>query len=68
MLTLAAAYLAFGGILFDRVETRQASDRDPVRPASVIEHNLAAERDATPLFYTEVEGWRDYQTPQPKTP
>ena len=68
VLTLAAAYLAFGGILFDRVETREASDRNVVRPTSVIEHNLAAERDATPLFYTEVEGWRDYQTPQPMTP
>ena len=68
VLTLAAAYLAFGGILFDRVETQEASARDAVRPASVIEHNLATERDATPLFYTEVEGWRDYQIPQPKTP
>ena len=68
VLTLAAAYLAFGGILFDRVDTREASARDTVRPAGVIEHNLATGRDATPLFYTEVEGWRAYQILPPTTP
>ena len=68
VLTLAAAYLAFGGILFERVATEEASARNAARPAIVIEHNLATGRDATPLFYTEVEGWRDYRMPPSTTP
>ena len=60
VLTLAAAYLAFGGILFERVAPEEASARNAARPAAVIEHNLATGRDATPLFYTEVDGWQDY--------
>ena len=56
VLTLGAAYLAFGGILFDRIpETQTRADQ----PASsfVIQNNLDVGRDATPLFYTEVDGW-----------
>ncbi len=67
VLTLAAAYLAFGGILFDRVDVREARAPGAAAPATVIEHNLATGRDATPLFYTEVEGWRAYQILPPTT-
>ena len=56
VLTLLAAYLAFGGILFDRVPAAPAD----ARAGTVIEHNLATDRDATALFYTEVDGWQDY--------
>ena len=59
VLTLAAAYLAFGGILFDRIPIAETA-RAGAPPAAVVQHNLATGRDATPLFYTEVEGWRDY--------
>ena len=62
VLTLAAAYLAFGGILFDRIPLDETA-RATAKPAAVIEHNLATGRDATPLFYTEVDGWRDYLPP-----
>ena len=65
VLTLAAAYLAFGGILFERVATTETAARNAVRPATVIEHNLATGRDATPLFYTEVEGWQGYRATNP---
>ena len=58
VLTLLAAYLAFGGILFDRV----AAATSPVHATHVIPHNIATGRDATALFYTEVEGWRDWIT------
>lgn len=64
VLTLAAAYLAFGGILFERVDIREARAPGAAAPATVIEHNLATGRDATPLFYTEVEGWRGYRAPR----
>ena len=58
VLTLLAAYLAFGGILFERipVTTPQA------RAVHVIPHNLATDRDATALFYTEVDGWGRWVT------
>jgi len=56
VLTLLAAYLAFGGILFDRIPAAIAE----VRTGTVIEHNLEADRDATALFYTEVDGWQEY--------
>ena len=65
VLTLAAAYLAFGGILFERAAAGGASARAGARPASVIEHNLATGRDATPLFYTEVDGWHGYRVTSP---
>ena len=65
VLTLAAAYLAFGGILFERVATEEASARNGAQAATVVEHNLATERDATPLFYTEVDGWQDYRAGLP---
>ena len=65
VLTLAAAWLAFGGILFERIGTEPASARDNARPVAVIEHNLATDRDATPLFYTEVDGWQDYRASLP---
>ena len=56
VLTFLAAHLAFGGILFDHVPatTPQA------RAQNVICHNLNTGRDATGLFYTEVEGWRGW--------
>ena len=56
VLTLLAAYLAFGGILFDRV----AVTMPQAGPPNVIRHNLDTGRDATALFYTELEGWREW--------
>ncbi len=53
VLTLLAAYLAFGGILFDRIEVITAHHT----PGNVIRNNIESGRDATALFYTEVEGW-----------
>ncbi len=61
VLTLLAAHLAFGGFLFGRVSPVDRAAREGDRPATVIEHNLATGRDATPLFYTDVDGWRDYR-------
>ena len=58
VLTLLAAYLAFGGILFDRV----AVTMPHAPPPNVIHHNLDTGRDATALFYTELEGWRGWIT------
>ena len=66
VLTLAAAWLAFGGILFERVGDVETNARNEARPATVIERNLATGRDATPLFYTEVEGWREYLPATPE--
>ena len=57
VLTLLAAYLAFGGVLFDRVEISARASRTPATQSSTT-----VERDATPLFYTEVDGWREYLT------
>ena len=57
VLTLVAAYLAFGGVLFDRVTV---STTEEARATNVIKHNLETDRDATPLFYTEVDGWENY--------
>jgi hypothetical protein len=54
VLTLIAAYLAFGGILFDRIPITTAH----ATTTNVIQHNRETERDATGLFYTDVEGWR----------
>ncbi len=56
VLTLFAAYLAFGGILFEPIQVT-AVRREP---ASVIRHNLESGRDATALFYTEMEGWTEW--------
>ena len=67
VLTLLAAWLAFGGILFDRVGDVETIARGEARPATVIERNLATGRDATPLFYTEVDGWQDYRAGLPPT-
>ena len=53
VLTLLAAYLAFGGILFDRIPV-EAEDTEA---RNVIEHNVATDLEATALFYTEVPGW-----------
>lgn len=58
VLTLLAAYLAFGGVLFERVPIDTVASE--ARPGTVFEYNLATDRDATPLFYTEVDGWQDY--------
>lgn len=60
VLTLLAAYLAFGGILFKPlpVTTPEA------RAEHVIPHNLATGHDATALFYTEIEGWGKWISPE----
>ena len=62
-LTLAAAYLAFGGILFDRVSLAETARAAPP-PAAAVERALDPGRDATPLFHTEIEGWQDYLPPR----
>ena len=59
VLTLIAAYLAFGGILFDRVTIAGIHETSNT---NTITHNIETERDATPLFYTEVDGWFNYVT------
>ena len=59
VLTLIAAYLAFGGILFDRVTIAGIHETSNT---NTITHNIETERDATPLFYTEVDGWFSYVT------
>ena len=53
VLTLLAAYLAFGGILFERIQVSAAHQPR----ANVISQNIEHDREATALFYTEVEGW-----------
>lgn len=60
ILTLLAAYLAFGGILFERVPL---SAKDTVT-GNVIRHNLITDVETTALFYTEVPGWGDWVRPQ----
>ena len=57
VLTLVAAYLAFGGILFDPVTIAETQE---THNTNTIAHNIETQRDATPLFYTEVDGWFDY--------
>ena len=59
VLTLIAAYLAFGGILFDRVTIAGIHE---TRNTNTITNNIETGRDATPLFYTEVDGWFNYVT------
>ena len=53
VLTLLAAYLAFGGILFDRIPLQA----DHVKTRNVIANNVASDVEATALFYTEVPEW-----------
>jgi hypothetical protein len=48
--------LAFGGILFDRLPI----DESEARVEHVIRYNLDTDRDATGLFYTEVDGWKSW--------
>ena len=57
-LTLLAAYLAFGGMLFDRIPAvnPQADARN------TIQRNFEESVDATALFYTEVPGWAAWRT------
>ena len=55
-LTLAAAHLAFGGVLFERPPHMDAAAAPPA--ATTIEHNLATGRDAAALFHTDVGDWR----------
>ena len=59
VLTLIATYLAFGGILFDRVTIAGIHE---TRNTNTITYNIETGRDATPLFYTEVDGWFNYVT------
>ena len=56
-LTLAAAHLAFGGVLFERPPHTDAAAAAPPA-ATTIEHNLATGRDASALFHTDVGDWR----------
>lgn len=59
VLTLLAAYLAFGGILFGPVPVDSAhAAPPPVR--QVIPNNLARDLEATALFYTEIDGWLEW--------
>ena len=53
VLTLIAAYLAFGGVLFDPIQI----DGGQARAGTAIEHNLATGRDATALFHTDLDDW-----------
>ena len=53
ILTLLAAYFAFGGILFDRIPLQV----DHAKARNVIANNVAKDVEATALFYTEVPEW-----------
>ena len=53
VLTLFAAYLAFGGVLFDRIPAAAPSED----ARSTIRRNLEEGVDATALFYTEIPTW-----------
>ena len=57
-LTLAAAHLAFGGVLFERPPRTDAAAAAAPPAATTIEHNLATGRDASALFHTDVGDWR----------
>lgn len=57
VLTLVAAYLAFGGVLFDRISVSNAHSPTSHVVPNVISENLEHDRNATALFYTEVSGW-----------
>ena len=57
-LTLAAAHLAFGGVLFERPPHTDAADAAAPLAATTIEHNLATGRDAAALFHTDLGDWR----------
>ena len=54
VLTLIAAWLAFGGVLFDRIQV----DSGQARAAAAVEQRLPVARDATALFHTELEDRR----------
>ena len=56
VLTLLAAYLAFGGILFDRVP----ATTPPTDARNVFQQNLETNVEATALFYTEVPQWKEW--------
>ena len=63
VLTLLAAYLAFGGVLFEQPTVADAGGGGAGGPggggpATTIEANFESGRDATGLFYTEVDGWQ----------
>ena len=53
VLTLLAAYLAFGGVLFDRIPV----SAEGTGAGNVIQNNIDTDVEATALFYTEVPGW-----------
>ncbi len=57
ILTLLAAYLAFGGILFESISTSNVQQA-PFK--NVIKHNLHRGIDPNALFYTEIEGWHTW--------
>ena len=58
-LTLAAAHLAFGGVLFERPPHMDDATIAAAPPAATtIEHNLATGRDASALFHTDLGDWR----------
>ena len=56
VLTLLAAYLAFGGVLFEPIPVRS----EDTTARNVIQHNIETDVEATALFYTEVPGWGDW--------
>ena len=56
VLTLLAAYLAFGGVLFEPIPVRS----EDTTARNVIQHNIDTDVEATALFYTEVPGWGDW--------
>jgi uncharacterized membrane protein YadS len=57
VLTLAAAYLAFGGVLFGRIPVSAAQAAPAPVFRQVIPRNLALDVEATALFYTSLDDW-----------
>ena len=56
VLTLLAAYLAFGGVLFEPIPVRS----EDTLAHNVIQHNVDTDVEATALFYTDVPGWGEW--------
>ena len=57
--------LAIGGLALAALAVvLSQAGRFPGPLGEVLRANLAADRDATALFYTEVKGWRAWRDPQ----
>ena len=58
---LAVAIIALAALAFGVAQ----ADRLPGAAGELIRANVEADRDATALFYTEVDGWDEWGRQQP---